>query len=118
MVVQEYMLQGDTWQMTKAKHRIARTAKCFAPANMRAAGENPHYQELLQSWIAGGFKLRYSGGMVPDVHHIIAKVGAGPCCVLGPWCAVGCGGWEGREGNGMRPVPLLPGYTRWRALAA
>lgn len=25
-------------------------------------------------WISKGYKLRYSGGMVPDVHHILAKV--------------------------------------------
>jgi hypothetical protein len=144
------MAEDGSWQLTHTKHHIAHTAECFAPANMRAAGEprcchhlvpppaavlpapkpgrrgqrtrylqqrwplvaaaaaplrplprprparaalhplaypprpcncacppageNPHYQELLQSWINGGYKLRYSGGMVPDVHHIVAKV--------------------------------------------
>ena len=36
------------------------------------------YSDLIASWIARNFTLRYTGGMVPDVHHILAKVwGAG-----------------------------------------
>ena len=32
----------------------------------------------IQSWMAERYTLRYSGGMVPDVHHILAKArGAG-----------------------------------------
>jgi hypothetical protein len=178
MMVQEYMLhEQDGWQLTRTKHRIAHMAKCYAPANMRAAGErcrwlsrgprrlsswggpacprsctqpagahgvglhpgrseacpparqprhpripaqplaptpsryppphgraaageNPHYQELLQSWISGGYKLRYSGGMVPDVHHILAKVGG----------VVGGRGGGGRAGLGQGSAELLPGF--------
>ena len=37
------------------------------------------YSELVAKWIAANFTLRYTGGMVPDVHHIIAKVSAALC---------------------------------------
>ena len=37
------------------------------------------YSELVASWIARNFTLRYTGGMVPDVHHILAK-GGGVFC--------------------------------------
>ena len=37
------------------------------------------YSDLVASWISRGFTLRYSGGMVPDVHHILAK-GGGVFC--------------------------------------
>lgn len=37
------------------------------------------YSELVSSWIGRNFTLRYTGGMVPDVHHILAK-GGGVFC--------------------------------------
>ena len=46
----------------------------FAPANMRAAAGNDEYQRLIQYWMAKSYTLRYSGGMVPDIHHILTKV--------------------------------------------
>jgi hypothetical protein len=32
------------------------------------------YHELVLSWMAQRYTLRYSGGLVPDLHHILAKV--------------------------------------------
>lgn len=46
----------------------------FAPANMRAAASNDAYQRLILTWMAEEYTLRYSGGLVPDVYHIFAKV--------------------------------------------
>ena len=47
--------------------------KYFAPGNMRAAQDDPKYYQLIQDWILSGRTLRYSGGMVPDLHHILTK---------------------------------------------
>ena len=48
-------------------------AKVYAPGNIAAASENGAYKMLLDQWIARKMTLRYSGGMVPDIHHIFAK---------------------------------------------
>jgi hypothetical protein len=68
----------------------------------RSAADNSAYRDLLNSWIVNGCKLRYSGGMVPDVHHILAKVSAhgssptafasisGVECTPAPAHAAGC----------------------------
>jgi hypothetical protein len=32
------------------------------------------YSDLVQQWIQSKHTLRYTGGMVPDIHHIITKV--------------------------------------------
>lgn len=45
----------------------------FAPANMRAAAENPNYLELINYYIAQKYTLRYSGGLVPDIFHALVK---------------------------------------------
>ena len=48
--------------------------KVFAPANLRCAAQNEAYRALVHSWISERYTLRYSGGMVPDVHHALVKV--------------------------------------------
>ena len=35
----------------------------------------PHHKELVESLFAEGYRLRYSGGMVPDLHQILVKGG-------------------------------------------
>ena len=35
----------------------------------------PHHKELVESLFAEGYRLRYSGGMVPDLHQILIKGG-------------------------------------------
>jgi fructose-1,6-bisphosphatase I len=57
-------------------------AKIYSPGNISAAAEVPGYMNLIQEWIKEKKKLRYSGGMVPDVHHIFAK-GNGLFCNIG-----------------------------------
>lgn len=47
--------------------------KYFAPANMRAAAENPKYLQLINHYITQKYTLRYSGGLVPDVFHALVK---------------------------------------------
>ncbi|KAI0436517.1 sedoheptulose-1,7-bisphosphatase [Xylaria telfairii] len=45
----------------------------FAPANLRAASEDPRYLALVTGYIAERYTLRYSGGLVPDVVHALVK---------------------------------------------
>lgn len=37
------------------------------------------YRDLMFGWLSRGHALRYSGSMVPDVHHILTK-GEGVFC--------------------------------------
>ncbi len=57
-------------------------AKHFAPGNLRVCEENPAYRKVVDDWLCRGLTLRYSGGMVPDVHHILRK-GDGVFCYPG-----------------------------------
>jgi sedoheptulose-bisphosphatase len=45
----------------------------FAPANLRAASEDPQYMALVTRYIQDRYTLRYSGGLVPDVVHALVK---------------------------------------------
>ncbi|KAM0456485.1 hypothetical protein ACHAPV_005192 [Trichoderma viride] len=45
----------------------------FAPANLRAAAESPSYASLIATFIKEKYTLRYSGGLVPDLGHILTK---------------------------------------------
>eukprot|EP00775_Hariotina_reticulata_P012568 gene12568-12700_t len=67
-----------TWQLRQVHTKMGNRNN-VAPANIKAAADNIAYRDLLNSWIVNGCKLRYSGGMVPDVHHILAK-GGGVFC--------------------------------------
>ena len=46
----------------------------FAPANLRAAADNKPYADFVSVCIADKYTLRYTGGFVPDINHIMAKV--------------------------------------------
>ena len=45
----------------------------FSPGNLRAREDNPYYKELTDYWFDNNYSLRYAGGMVPDVNHIMIK---------------------------------------------
>jgi sedoheptulose-bisphosphatase len=45
----------------------------FAPANLRAAAEDPKYMGLITHFISQKYTLRYSGGLVPDIVHTLVK---------------------------------------------
>ncbi|KAI0019050.1 fructose-1-6-bisphosphatase [Xylariomycetidae sp. FL0641] len=53
------------------KHEIK--TRYFAPANLRAAADDPRYLRLVTRFIEQKYTLRYSGGLVPDVVHALAK---------------------------------------------
>ena len=50
--------------------------KTYAPGNLRAVVDTPTYRKMMNLWLDEGHTLRYSGGMVPDIHHMLIK-GAG-----------------------------------------
>jgi sedoheptulose-bisphosphatase len=69
----EFTLQTDgEWKLTIEKMEIGE-GKMFAPGNLRACHENKEYLSLLDFWAENGYQLRYSGGMVPDIHQILVK---------------------------------------------
>lgn len=45
----------------------------YSPGNLRAREDNEGYKELTNYWLDNGYRLRYSGGMVPDVNQILIK---------------------------------------------
>jgi fructose-1,6-bisphosphatase I len=61
---------------------VGDTAKTYAPGNISAAAEISGYRQLIDAWIAEKKTLRYSGGMAPDVHHLLSK-GEGVFCNIG-----------------------------------
>ncbi len=50
--------------------------KTYAPGNLRAVTNTPNYRTMMNTWLDEGHTIRYSGGMVPDIHHMLVK-GAG-----------------------------------------
>ena len=61
------------FMLTQKNLQLKETTKYFAPGNLRATAINPKYLTLVEKYIAEGRTLRYSGGMVPDLHHILKK---------------------------------------------
>ncbi|UKZ83773.1 hypothetical protein TrVFT333_011586 [Trichoderma virens FT-333] len=45
----------------------------FAPANLRFAADSSSYSALISSFITKKYTLRYCGGLVPDLAHILVK---------------------------------------------
>ena len=94
LVVQEYALldtisttsssTSSSWVLQRDDVRIPESKKIFAPANLRACTENSAYRTLIDQWINERYTLRYSGGMVPDVHHIFTKGGGVFCNPAAP----------------------------------
>jgi len=52
---------------------VTEDAKFFAPGNLRATSERTDYMEYVESCMTRQLTLRYSGGMVPDIHMILTK---------------------------------------------
>jgi sedoheptulose-bisphosphatase len=71
----ELTYSSTGWFVSVAKMVIHPTCKTFAPGNLRATADNPAYRALVNYWITSKYTLRYSGGLVPDVYHILIKQG-------------------------------------------
>jgi len=61
------------WEVSRDDVTIEPEGKIFAPGNLRAVNDNPRYDAMVKYWVSERYQLRYSGGMVPDVYHILAK---------------------------------------------
>jgi fructose-1,6-bisphosphatase len=88
-VLEFALSEGKGWKLRQVFSKLG-NVKNIAPANIKAAKDNAVYEKLVLQWISKGCKLRYSGGMVPDVHHLIQKVRVQG--VLGRGQLVGGGG--------------------------
>eukprot|EP01103_Thecamoeba_quadrilineata_P013630 TRINITY_DN3837_c0_g1_i1.p1 TRINITY_DN3837_c0_g1~~TRINITY_DN3837_c0_g1_i1.p1 ORF type:complete len:305 (-),score=59.19 TRINITY_DN3837_c0_g1_i1:40-954(-) len=71
---QEFTLSADSkdWNLTRSSLTIEE-GKIFAPANLRSTTELEGYKKLVQYYIDNRYTLRYTGGMVPDINHILIK---------------------------------------------
>ena len=77
-VVKEFVLVGNSWVLDTTR-KVTGDKKLMAPANLRASGGNEAYRTLVARWMAEGYTLRYTGGMVPDIHNLLVK-GGGVFC--------------------------------------
>ena len=75
--VEEFVLAEGCWCQTRSNITLPHS-KRFAPANLRASAENKAYRDLMAFWQSNCYTLRYTGAMVPDVHHIL-QAGVLPC---------------------------------------
>lgn len=61
------------FQLSNENMTLKETAKHFAPGNLRAGNANEKYQALINHFMKEEYTLRYSGGMVPDINHMLSK---------------------------------------------
>ena len=70
--VHEFTLKNGEFELSREGIEVGE-GTMFSPGNLRACGENPKYLELVKYWMQKKYKLRYSGGMAPDVGQILLK---------------------------------------------
>lgn len=61
------------WEVFEEEVKLRGDKKYFAPGNLRATKEREDYFQLVEEYMRKQYTLRYSGGMVPDVNHILKK---------------------------------------------
>jgi len=72
--VHEFTLNDvGEYSLTKKDIKLAEESKYFAPGNLRATEQNEGYKKLVESWMSDQYTLRYSGGMTPDLNHMLIK---------------------------------------------
>ncbi|KXX73401.1 Sedoheptulose-1,7-bisphosphatase, chloroplastic [Madurella mycetomatis] len=69
----EVALTEGGWRVTHPGLSLSQTARCFSPANLRAAAHSPAYLSLVSEYVARQYTLRYAGGLVPDVVHMLVQ---------------------------------------------
>ena len=62
-----------TWVVTRPLLTLAPTTKYFSPANLRAAAHDQAYLQLVNGYIQQQYTLRYAGGLVPDIVHMLVQ---------------------------------------------
>ncbi|MFA6138675.1 MAG: class 1 fructose-bisphosphatase [Sulfurimonas sp.] len=68
-----YLLQAGEFEFVKEIH-LKEKGNLNAPGGTQQNWK-PYHKELVDSFFAEGYRLRYSGGMVPDLHQILLKGG-------------------------------------------
>jgi len=68
-----YLLQDGEFEFVK-EIRLTPKGKLMAPGGTQQNWA-PYHKEMIDGFFAEGYRLRYSGGMVPDLHHILLKGG-------------------------------------------
>ena len=68
-----YLLQAGEFEFVK-EIRLNEKGKLNAPGGTQQNWA-PYHKEMVDSFFAEGYRLRYSGGMVPDLHQILLKGG-------------------------------------------
>jgi len=71
--VKMYLLQNDDFEFVK-EIRLNEKGKLNAPGGTQQNWPSYH-KEMVDSFFAEGYRLRYSGGMVPDLHQLLLKGG-------------------------------------------
>mmetsp|Transcript_39112 Transcript_39112/g.76291 ORF Transcript_39112/g.76291 Transcript_39112/m.76291 type:complete len:375 (+) Transcript_39112:189-1313(+) len=69
------LVDNGRWTLSRQDIKLAPSKKVFAPGNLRASNDNGQYRSLINHWIDSRYTLRYTGGMVPDVYHMLMKGG-------------------------------------------
>jgi len=68
-----YLLQSGEFEFVK-EIRLNEKGKLNAPGGTQQNWA-PYHKQMVDSFFAEGYRLRYSGGMVPDLHQILLKGG-------------------------------------------
>ncbi|WP_345980926.1 class 1 fructose-bisphosphatase [Sulfurimonas sp. HSL3-2] len=71
--VKLYLLQAGDFEFVKEIH-LGEKGKLNAPGGTQQNWQ-PYHKEMVDSFFKEGYRLRYSGGMVPDLHQILLKGG-------------------------------------------
>lgn len=71
--VKLYLLQNGEFEYVKEIH-LSEKGKINAPGGTQQCWA-PFHKAMIDSFFARGYRLRYSGGMVPDLHQILLKGG-------------------------------------------
>ncbi len=71
--VKLYLLQAGEFEYVK-EIRLTEKGKLNAPGGTQQNWA-PYHKEMVDSFFKEGYRLRYSGGMVPDLHQILLKGG-------------------------------------------
>ncbi len=71
--VKLYLLQAGDFEFVK-EIRLNEKGKLMAPGGTQQNWPK-HHKAMIDGFFAEGYRLRYSGGMVPDLHQILLKGG-------------------------------------------
>lgn len=61
------------FELTDEAIKLESSAKHFAPGNLRAITQNEKYKAIVHRYMDEQYTLRYSGGMAPDINHMLVK---------------------------------------------